>query len=91
MAADDEEPSRVMRLLTTEGVVEVEVAAEDRRSEIGSHWNAVQHVLDTGKDDLVKEFEKVKIEGYVLETDPDAITRWAKQGDLDFEDIYDLS
>jgi len=51
----------------------------------------VQHVLDTGKDDLVKEFEKVKIEGYVLETDPDAITGWAKQGELDFEDIYDLS
>ena len=87
--ADKQSPT--MRLLTTDGVVEVGVAEEDDRSDIGLHWNAIQHLLDTGDDDRVKDFEEVEIEGYALETDADKITRWAKQGDLDFEDIYDFS
>jgi len=91
MKNDDEQPAPVMRLLTTDGVVEVEVPGEDERSEVGHYWIAVQHVLDTGKNTLIKEFEGVEIGGHELEIDREKITRWAKQGDLDFEDIYDLS
>lgn len=81
----------MMRILTPDGVIETEVASDEDRSHIGAYWNAVQHVLDTGKDDLVRGFDHVEIEGYPLETEVDTITRWAKQGDLDFEDIYDFS
>ena len=89
MASDREGQAPLMRLLTPEGVIETGVSADADRSDVGAYWNAVQHVLDTGKDDRVRDFDQVEIEGYTLETDADAITRWAKQGELDFEDIYD--
>jgi len=91
MADEENERPPVMRLLTTEGVVEVEVPGEGERSDVGSYWAAVQHVLDTGKSTLIKQFKGVEIEGHQLEIDTGKITRWAKQGELDFEDIYDLS
>lgn len=78
----------LMRILSTEGLVETELPDFWDRSEVGLHWNAVQRLLDTGDDSELRPFSGQRIAGYELETDPKTITRWARQGDLDFEDIY---
>jgi hypothetical protein len=77
-----------MRLLTTTGVAEVDVPDEAERSLIGAYWNAVQHLLETGDDAPLHAFRKVKIAGHELETNAKTITRWAREGEIDFEDIY---
>lgn len=77
-----------MRILSKQGIAEVEVSDFWDRSDIGLHWNAVQRLLNTGRDDELKPFAGRAIAGHELETDPKRITRWAKQGELDFEDIY---
>jgi len=78
-----------MRILTpAEGHIDVDVSDPYERSLVGSYWNAVQHRLDTGTDDLLHGYAGVTIAGYPLEVDGFAIDRWAKQGEIDFEDIY---
>jgi hypothetical protein len=77
-----------MRILTPDGVVEVDVEQARTRSLIGEYWNAVQYRLDTGFDSQLKRFNGMKIRGYPLETNGRAIDRWAREGEIDFEDIY---
>jgi hypothetical protein len=76
-----------MRILTTRGVVDVEVSLPLARSAIGSHWNAVQHFLATGDTDQLQRFRLLPM----LLTDPDEIERLARIGELDIDGIYDDS
>ncbi len=89
-----------MRILSTEGVVEAEVADSGDQSRVIAHWHAVYLVLE-GNLDQIEQYHGLVIVGeieedrndtvpraFALETDPDTITRWAKQGDLDFDDPY---
>ena len=95
-----EEPEyAVMRVLTTDGqlAIPLEVGSEDA-SLIGGHWNAIKLFRDTGKGELLKQFQglvvggeitdKGRVGGHVLETDRKKIKAWAKSGDLDLDDPY---
>src|SRR3954462_12121041 len=77
-----------MRILTPDGLAEVEVGDPDERSRVGDYWNAVQYRLDTGSDSELRRFDGVTVAGRPLETDGRTIDRWARQGEIDFEDIY---
>ncbi len=80
----------LMRILSTEGVLETEVPEPKDRSLVIGHWNAIDRVLEGDKSKIAAYKGKVAA-GHTLEADPKKITQWAKQGDLDFEDIYDFS
>ena len=80
----------MMRMLTTEGVVDLYVDNIDSASLIGQHWNAVQRALEGDPSEL-EEFEDWTIRGHAFMTDPDQIERLARIGELDIEDIYEDS
>jgi hypothetical protein len=76
-----------MRILSTKGLVETEVLNPFARSGVGSHWNAVQAVL-AGDLSTIGDYEGVTVAGHELQTDPKVITRWGKEQEIEFEDIY---
>ena len=80
-----------MRLITSDGVIAAAVADETQRSLVGQHANAVAQFLATGDTKPLKPFDGVVIADHQLLTDPDALEAWAAQGELEFEDIYDVS
>ncbi len=47
---------RLMRILSTEGVVDTDVVDRAERSLVGSHWIAVQRYLATGYTDGLDVF-----------------------------------
>ena len=77
-----------MRILTPEGLVEIDVPDPGERSIVGDYWNAVQYRLDTGWDSELRRFDGATVMGLPLETDGRRVDRWARQGEIDFEDIY---
>ncbi len=77
----------LMRILSTEGVVEVEVGDRDERSLVIAHWHAIDRVRE-GDTSKIGDYAGKRAAEHELEADPKTITRWAKQDDLDFEDIY---
>jgi hypothetical protein len=78
-----------MRILTTQGVEDLDLRTPQARSAVGSHWNAVQSFLRTGSTDELERFEGIRIRGRRLLTDPDEIERLAPIGELDVDDIYE--
>ena len=78
----------VMRLLTPRGVVEVEVPEEEERKSVSGYWYGVK-LVSGGDRGALKGYRGVRIAGYELETDPRLVTRWLKQNDVEFEDIYE--
>ena len=79
----------MMRVLTTDGLVEVHLPDDEDRSVVGSYWNAVGHYVRTGSTDQLDEFASVDVGGgLVLETDPDANDEFWFGGELDFLDVY---
>lgn len=84
-------PSRLMRLLTREGVIDepIEVGSTEA-STLGYYWNAIQQFLDSGEVEALEPFRDAVVGGRLLETDPDWIEYWAYRGDLGFPDIYSL-
>jgi hypothetical protein len=82
---------RMRALVAGEGPRDVDVHTSREASIIARHWNAVKHFLWTGDPRRVARFKGVTVAGRPLETDPDAIERWARRGELDFEDIYELT
>lgn len=78
-----------MRMLTSDGIEDVDVSDFDEASTLGSYWNAVQQFLGTGDVDPLLDFEGIAISGRPLLVDPDAIETLARRGELDFEDIYE--
>jgi hypothetical protein len=78
----------LMRVLTTEGVVDLDLSDPTDRSAAGSHWNAVTRFLGTGEIDDLVDFRGQTVGGFELETDPDIIEIREGDGDLDIERIY---
>ena len=78
-----------MRILTKDGVEDVELETLRARSTVGSYWSAVQRYLYTGNTDRIEGFKGVRIRRKRLLTDPDLIDRYARIGELDIEDIYE--
>lgn len=83
---------RRMRALTRpDGPQDLDIQNSRDARRIGLHWNAVKHLLATGDERPLAAFKNVRVRGHQLETDPDIIEAWARRGELDFEDIYDLT
>jgi len=83
---------RRMRVLTKPaGPKDLDIRSSRDATVVGKHWNAVKHHLSTGDERPLAAFKNVKVAGHFLETDPDTIEAWASRGELDFEDIYDLT
>ena len=78
-----------MRILTAAGVEDVTLQTDEAKSAVGQFWNAVRRYLWTGNTDDLERFARTRIRGRRLLTDPDEIDRFARIGDLDFEDIYE--
>jgi hypothetical protein len=77
-----------MRILTDNGVEDVELHTFRARSMVGSYWNAVRLYLWTGETEPLETFAGWRIRGHWLLTDPDLIDRYARIGELDLDDIY---
>lgn len=78
----------VMRVLTIQGVRDIDVADRDERSRAGTHWNTVNRYLGTGETDRLDDFAGQTVAGFELETDPDVIDERESDGELDIERIY---
>jgi hypothetical protein len=79
---------RRMRVLTTDGVQEVDVRSSRQASRVGAHWNAVDAYLRTGNARALQKFASVRIGGMALATDPEQIETYARRGELAIDDIY---
>lgn len=79
---------RTMRVVSTEGMVDVEVRGSRQSRRIAQHMNAVKQFLATGDDEALRRFAGVKVAGVQLETDPERIEEMGRVHELSFEDIY---
>ena len=79
---------RVLPVLTTEGVVVLEIRDSREASLIGEHWARAGQVVHGRDPAVLRPFARRRIHGYALETDPDRIEELGDQGELRFEDIY---
>jgi hypothetical protein len=77
-----------MRVLTSDGVRDLDIPDPEDRSLIGEHWNAIQQFLGTGKTDQLARFGGLTVAGVELESDPDTIEDREAEGDLDIDRIY---
>jgi len=83
---------RVMAVLGSDGLVHnVEVRGSRAASLVGEHWAAVGVYLETGDDSRLGALEGKRVAGIWLETDPDTLEWWAHTGELEIEDIYELT
>ena len=83
---------RVMAVLGEDGVEhQVEIRSARQASIVGEHWAAVGYYLRTGDDSRLRRFRGKSVAGIPLETDPDAIDEWERLGELEVDDIYELS
>jgi hypothetical protein len=83
---------RVMTVLGEDGVEhEVVVRGSRVASLVGAHWSAVGHYLKTGDDSRLRRLKGKRVAGVELETDPTAIDLWERRGELEIEDIYELT
>ena len=79
---------RTMRIVTAEGVIDVDVRGSRQATRVGQYMNAVKTFLDTGDDEALSRFQGVKIAGHLLATDPGEVEEVARVHELRFEDIY---
>jgi len=79
----------LMRILTSDGVFDVEVPDPVERSMLGSYWNHVRLFLEGDASDL-EQFRDVRIAGRRLLTAPVAIVLLGHAGILEFDELYTL-
>jgi hypothetical protein len=82
---------RIRVLVKGIGPEDVDIVGSRDASIVARHWNAVKHFLATGETERLTRFRRVSVAGRRLETDPAAVENWARRGELDFEDIYELT
>ncbi len=83
---------RVMTVLGPDGVQhEVEVRGSHAASLVGEHWSAIGHYLETGDAGRLEALEGKNVAGIPLETDPYVVEEWERRGELEIDDIYDLT
>jgi hypothetical protein len=82
-------PRELMRILTSDGIFDVEVVDTAERSMLGSYWNQVRLFLE-GQPHELGQFRGVRIAGRQLATDPRWIQLLGESGILEFEEIYSI-
>ena len=81
-----------MTVLGGDGVEhEVSVRGSRAASMVGEHWSAIGHYLKTGDDSRLRKLRGKRVAGIELETDPASIDLWERRGELEIEDIYELT
>lgn len=84
--------SRHMRVLSPQGLIEVEVRDSRTASRNASYWNAVDQYLRTGNEELLRPFRGKSFSSrgvrYEFVTSTDVIERAALVGQVEFEDLY---
>jgi hypothetical protein len=81
----------VMKINTTDGLVERMVRGSEKRSLIGQHHNAVSQYLATGDTTVLEPFAGKHVAGMTLETRPDELEQQWMRGELEFLEIYATS
>jgi hypothetical protein len=83
---------RVMAVFGADGVVHmVEVRGSRAASLVSRHWGATYRYFLTGDDTELRALEGKRVAGITLQTDLDAIDEWLTRGELELEEIYDLT
>jgi hypothetical protein len=86
---------RVLRVMTVLGVAgvehQVEVRGSRRASLVGEHWSAIDHYLTTGDESRLRRLQGRRVAGIALETDTETIEEWARRGELEIDDVYELT
>jgi len=77
-----------MAVLSTEGLVDVDVRGSAKRSLVARHWNAVRHFGATGDIYQLRRFAGRFVGGFELASDPDDVEEYLARGEPDFDDIY---
>lgn len=77
-----------MSVLSTGGVVDVDVRGSRARSVVGRYWNAIQRFAATGDVGVLTPFVGKRIGGVELATDPDQIEEFLRRREIDIDDIY---
>jgi hypothetical protein len=90
-ALDTDDLAFLMRLVSTEGVVEVLVRGSHTRSLIGSHHSAVGRSLFDGNRARLAEFAQYRIGAYRFESDLDRLVELWRRGQLDYLEIYSVT
>lgn len=79
---------RPLRVLTTDGEVDIDTRGSRVASLVAAHQNAVKHFLATGNTTVLEPFVGKKVQGHELETRPEVIEERGHRGELEFEDLY---
>jgi hypothetical protein len=79
---------RPLRVLTTEGELDLDTRSFRTASLVGAHWNAVTRFVETGDTTRLAPFVGKKVQGHELETRQEVIEERAHRGELSFEDLY---
>jgi hypothetical protein len=83
---------RVMAVFGVDGVVHMVEVRGSRAAELVSrHWAAIYHYLLTGDDTELRALEGKRVAGITLQTDLDAVEEWLARGEIELEEIYDLT
>jgi hypothetical protein len=82
---------RRMTVVTPNGPTLVEIRGSRTASMVGKHANAVRKFVETGDSSDLKAFRDKRVGGQPLATDPEKLRQLARRGEVDFEDIYDLT
>lgn len=83
---------RMMRFVTPDGVIALQVRNSRQASRIGRYWAAVQRYLLTGRTEALRPFRGRTVRtgkvAYPFITDPRTLERVAHAGELRFEELY---
>ena len=77
-----------MAVLSTEGLVDVDVRGSAKRSLVARHWNAVRRFGGSGDVYELRRFAGQFVGGVELASDPDAVEEYLRRGEVDIDDIY---
>jgi hypothetical protein len=79
---------RRMIVISTDGVVELDIPSSREASLVGAHTNAVRRYCRRGDQTQLQRFRGKTVAGVEFETDPGELVGLWHIGELDFEDIY---
>jgi hypothetical protein len=77
-----------MTVLSTDGMVDIDVRGSKARSLVGQHWNAIQRYAATGDVRILQVFGGKRVGGVVLASDPDVVEELLRRGQIAPEEIY---
>ena len=86
----DDDETYLMRIVSTEGIVEREVRGSRARSRVAAHHDVVERFISARGGDVstLRPFRGERIGGVELETDPERLVALAQSAELAFLEIY---